>query len=687
MNFRNQITLISFLAVLLVVVVQLITIDYFGNEHNRAFSEASLHGARVVWEDTINQQYKQLKTALTQLSNETILLTAIANKNLVMIKNIIEEKENAQKNSHATLQWLITDVSGNVLYPEQATKSKPESNEQSSGIQRKRDGTLVVAFSQQLYQASTLVGNVSLSFDMKFLAIKFAQKYQADTFLVAGDATLIDADNPNLYAELGVTLPPLGVEKSMVIRAGGQVFDVVILAVRDINTKAVAYMITVREVSKLFAQNTTGIIFSAIIILASLIMATMAIFLFANARLQSEEHRVCSLIDMVHKLSEGDLSVRATAAHMKTNDKISHLAVAFSSMAANFQNQCSQKDVTIAQKNEVLQDIRSKSEMIERVVGLAAHGDFSREMVVCSGGETIDNVANSIAAMLDGLNELIGMVQLSGIQVTSSATEIAATAKQQEATVSEQAATVNEIMSNVQDISGTSRELVNTMNEVVAVAENTAAATSESQNSLLTMEKSMHQMMDATESIGSKLAVISEKTANINTVVTTITKVADQTNLLSLNAAIEAEKAGEYGAGFSVVATEIRRLADQTAVATWDIEQMVKEMQSAVSAGVMGMDKFSDEVKASVDKVGVVGAQLADIIEQVQTLIPRFEIVHGSMQSQSLSAEQITESMVQLNETAQQTAESLCHSNDAIVQLNDAAQLLQDAVSRFRLKA
>jgi methyl-accepting chemotaxis protein WspA len=196
----------------------------------------------------------------------------------------------------------------------------------------------------------------------------------------------------------------------------------------------------------------------------------------------------------------------------------------------------------------------------------------------------------------------------------------------------------------------------------------------------------MHQMMDDTQTIVSKLSFINEKASNINTVVTTITKVADQTNLLSLNAAIEAEKAGEYGAGFSVVATEIRRLADQTAVATWDIEQMVKEMQAAVSAGVMGMDKFSDEVRAGVQNVADVGSQLADIIDRVQTLIPRFDSVHEGMQSQSLAAEQISESMVQLNESAQQTADSLIHSNDAIMQLNYAAHILQDAVSRFTLK-
>lgn len=97
------------------------------------------------------------------------------------------------------------------------------------------------------------------------------------------------------------------------------------------------------------------------------------------------------------------------------------------------------------------------------------------------------------------------------------------------------------------------------------------------------METTMRQLADSTGSISARLGLISEKANNINGTITTITKVADQTNLLSLNAAIEAEKAGEYGLGFAVVAREIRRLADQTAVATLDIESMVRDMQSSVS--------------------------------------------------------------------------------------------------------
>jgi methyl-accepting chemotaxis protein WspA len=196
----------------------------------------------------------------------------------------------------------------------------------------------------------------------------------------------------------------------------------------------------------------------------------------------------------------------------------------------------------------------------------------------------------------------------------------------------------------------------------------------------------MRQIMDASGAVTAKLAVLSEKTANINSVVTTITKVADQTNLLSLNAAIEAEKAGEYGLGFAVVAMEIRRLADQTAVATYDIEKAVKEMQSAVAAGVMGTDKFAEEVRSGVEEIRRVSTQLAQIIHQVQTLTSRFQTVNEGMHAQALGAQEISRTIAELSEAARQTAASLHQSNAAIEQLNEAAQHLQTSVVRFKLE-
>lgn len=313
-------------------------------------------------------------------------------------------------------------------------------------------------------------------------------------------------------------------------------------------------------------------------------------------------------------------------------------------------------------------------------------GDFTKR-VQMERQDEFGLVGGGLNKLADELSILVGQVQRSGIQVNSTATEISATAREQQSTANEIAATTAEIGATSKEISATSKELVKTMNEVSQVSEETAELAGSGQNAIGKMESTMRQIMDASGSITGKLAVLSEKTANINTVVTTITKVADQTNLLSLNAAIEAEKAGEYGLGFAVVAMEIRRLADQTAVATYDIEKMVKEMQSAVAAGVMGMDKFSEEVRRGVEEVRTVGTQLAQIIHQVQTLTPRFHTVNEGMHAQATGAQQISETLTQLNEAAQLTAESLRQSNIAIEQLNEAAHGLQTAVARFKLKS
>jgi methyl-accepting chemotaxis protein WspA len=296
-------------------------------------------------------------------------------------------------------------------------------------------------------------------------------------------------------------------------------------------------------------------------------------------------------------------------------------------------------------------------------------------------------VANGFNRMTDELAGLVGRVQESGVQVNTSAMEIAATAREQQATASEIATTTTEIVATSREISATSQTLVATMHEVAAVADQAAVVAGQGQIGLTHMEETMRRVMEAATSINGKLAVLSEKAGNISQVVTTITKVADQTNLLSLNAAIEAEKAGEYGRGFAVVATEIRRLADQTAVATYDIEQMVKEIQSAVAAGVMGMDRFSEEVRRGMQDVQQIGGQLSQVIHQVQALAPRVEAVNEGMQAQAHGAEQITQALMQLSEAARQTVDSLRQSSVAIDELTRVAVGLRGGVSRFTVQA
>ena len=296
-----------------------------------------------------------------------------------------------------------------------------------------------------------------------------------------------------------------------------------------------------------------------------------------------------------------------------------------------------------------------------------------------------EKLLNSFNTMTVNLNSLVGQVQQSGIQVTTSATEIAASARELEATATQQAASLNQVNATSHQIYATSQDLADTMNNVASMVSSSATLAGQGQHGLSDMEQTMRQLVKATTSFSGKLSAINEKANNISSIITTIGKVADQTNLLSLNAAIEAEKAGEYGLGFSVVAREIRRLADQTGVATQDIEHMVREMQSAVSAGVMEMDKFSEEVRPGVEQVTTVSDMLGQIMAQVQELEPQFERVKEGMQAQSAGAQQISQAINNVSQAAEQTRGSLHEFKRATEQLNEAVQGLRNEVSRFKV--
>ncbi len=331
------------------------------------------------------------------------------------------------------------------------------------------------------------------------------------------------------------------------------------------------------------------------------------------------------------------------------------------------------------------QAIKRPLEGLLKAVDHMGRGDFTGRLPVERQDE-FGTLAAGFNRMSDDLATLIGQVQESGVRVSQAITEMTATVREQQATTKEVAATTQEIGSMYKEIENTSKGLFSTMGEVVDVAGQTGESASSGQNGLDGMGRTMQGIMAASATVADKLAVLNEKASRINGVVTTINKVADQTNLLSLNAAIEAEKAGEYGLGFAVVAREIRRLADQTAVATYDIERMVKEMESAVNAGVMGMDRFSEEVRHGVDDVQQVSGQLAQIIEQVQELTPRFDNVNKGMRTQAVARQQINESLTQLSEATQQTAESLGQSSDVVQHLSESSRGLHDAVARFKVR-
>jgi methyl-accepting chemotaxis protein WspA len=327
------------------------------------------------------------------------------------------------------------------------------------------------------------------------------------------------------------------------------------------------------------------------------------------------------------------------------------------------------------------QRIHLASEIANRV----AAGDLSTEMPSVDARDVTGGLLGAIATMSGNLRALVSRVKQASIELMSTATEFAATSRQQEQTVQGFGASTNQIAAAVKQISATHVELMGAMDGVNVVAAQTAELAIGGQTGLSQLDQSMERLAGAGHTVAARLSAIRDEAAHITGVVTTISKVADQTNLLSINAAIEAEKAGEQGLGFMVLAREIRRLADQTAVATLDIEQMVKQMQGAVSAGVMEIDRFAEEVKTGVLGVGRINGQFTQIITQVRTLSDRFDAVNDGMRSQNVGTRQIGEAMGQLIDGARQTSTSLREFNAATESLRDAVTTLKQEITQFNV--
>ena len=312
-------------------------------------------------------------------------------------------------------------------------------------------------------------------------------------------------------------------------------------------------------------------------------------------------------------------------------------------------------------------------------------GDLSVVIPDSDSSDEAGVLLRSLQQMKENLNGLISSVQSAGVTLDSSALELSATSREQEGVAHRFGESSSQIAGATKQISATGMELTQTILEVDRAVDRTARLADGARGDLASVDTTIRELAEATGSIAIKLSAISERASSINGVVTTIAKVADQTNLLSVNAAIEAEKAGEQGRGFLVVAREIRRLADQTASATVDIESMVREMQSAVGAGVMEMDRFAEKVRRGVDEVVASSRQMAEVIAQVEANAARFRIVADGMASQSQGAATISDSMGGLATSAKRAIDSAEEFRRTASELQRASQVLRMTVAAFTL--
>ncbi|MFH0824147.1 MAG: methyl-accepting chemotaxis protein, partial [Pseudomonadota bacterium] len=311
-------------------------------------------------------------------------------------------------------------------------------------------------------------------------------------------------------------------------------------------------------------------------------------------------------------------------------------------------------------------------------------GDLTVEVSGRDRRDEIGELAASFQIMVDGLKRQIGNT-VEGINVlSSSAAEISATVAQLAMSTSKTSAAITETTTTVEQVKQAARvagekarKVAKDSQEAVKVAESGRQATEET-------VRRMSLIKDQMESIADTVVKLSEHSRSIEDIISTVQDLADQSNLLAVNASIEAARAGDHGRGFAVVAHEIKSLADQSRQATHQIGTILEDTRKWVSAVVMATEQGAKAVDAGVEQSITSGEAINLLAENVSASSQAAVVIHTSSEQQFVGVDQVAGAMANIEQAIQQSVAGTRQLEAAAVRLEELGGSLQELVKGYR---
>ncbi len=293
--------------------------------------------------------------------------------------------------------------------------------------------------------------------------------------------------------------------------------------------------------------------------------------------------------------------------------------------------------------------------------------------------DDIDAVINSLRKTVNQLMKSTKALRTAVSEITSSSEELAAGAEHQSQQVSEIAGATEEMAKTILDNTQHTNTIAKSAEEAGKKARDGGEIFNETFEGIHRIDEIVEKAADAIRTLGNSSKEIGE-------IVKVINDIAEQTNLLALNAAIEAARAGEQGRGFAVVADEVRKLAEKTTRATKEIETMIKNIQEDTKGAVESIEEGSDEVKKDMELAKKADESIKDIIENVTKVSEVINYLASASEEQSSTSEQISKSIENINSVAQQTAEGSRRISQAAGELYDLTEnFLEQVVNYFKI--
>ena len=332
----------------------------------------------------------------------------------------------------------------------------------------------------------------------------------------------------------------------------------------------------------------------------------------------------------------------------------------------------------------IIRSISSAAAALVDAGNAMAHGDLSRRVRLTSKDE-LGTIGGSFDAMADSFSQAIRRVSESSAQVAVAASQVNATAERIATGAEEVASQSQTVATAGEEMSATSGSIAQNCQ---MAAEGAQRASRSAQNGAKVVEDTievMGQIADKVQESSRTVQSLGARSDQIGAIIGTIEDIADQTNLLALNAAIEAARAGEQGRGFAVVADEVRALAERTTRATREIGEMIKAIQNETKGAVSAMEQGVRQVEAGTIEASKSGAALREILEQINDVAMQVNQIATAAEEQTATTGEISNNMQQITEVVQQTSRNAQESATAAANLTGNAEELQRLVQQFKM--